>query len=172
MSALHAPVFTKHENTEGAQTVESADFFDLIVVEIEEDESLERAEVRDLADAVVLVVEQSQLLLALQHRTHRQAPPAHAQQSNSLHTALYMYKICAIILRMCHWRCHECGSYSKETNKMHCSDLSRFSLSGLVDLSSAVRYTIGTPGAFVLSAKITRSPAITVDRKESSINRQ
>ena len=88
---MHAPVFTKHENTEGAQTVESADFFDLIVVEIEEDESLERAEVRDLADAVVLVVEQSQLLLALQHRTHRQAPPAHAQQPNALHAAQCKY---------------------------------------------------------------------------------
>lgn len=70
------PVLAKHKDTKRSQRTKTRDLFDLVVVEVEENESRERVKALDSLDRVVLVVEQPQLVFTLQQRTHAQPTSA------------------------------------------------------------------------------------------------
>ena len=73
------PVLAKHEDTQGPERRQSVDLLDLVVIEVEEDETTQSVHILNPTDCIVLEIQQAQLVLGLQCRTRCQTTPATSQ---------------------------------------------------------------------------------------------
>ena len=55
---IHLPVFSQHEDPERSQSRQTWNLFNLVIIKIQEDQSLEILKVGNPADEIVLKVEQ------------------------------------------------------------------------------------------------------------------
>ena len=73
------PVLSEHQYAQRSQRGQSVDLFQLVVVEVQKDETTQSVHVLNTSYGVVLEVQQTQLVLGLQLRTRRQTTPTTSQ---------------------------------------------------------------------------------------------
>ena len=91
---INSLVLAQHEHPQRLERGKAGNLLNLVVIQVEKDESPERGQVLYACDGVVLVVQQSQLVLTLQDGAHSQLPPEHHHHTFVTHPQVLKDQTC------------------------------------------------------------------------------